>query len=136
MLRSPKKILATIKIPVRINDINYGNHLGNHSLVSILHEARMQWLSGGGFSELDIKGSGLIMTELAVEYKAESFYGDVLSIAISVADISRAAFDLYYQVSNQQGKLIAQAKTGMLSYHYEKKAIASLSEDFKIFLLQ
>lgn len=96
----------------------------------------MQWLSGGGFSELDIKGSGLIMTELAVEYKAESFYGDVLSIAISVADISRAAFDLYYQVNNQQGKLIAQAKTGMLSYHYEKKAIASLSEDFKIFLLQ
>ena len=128
-LTLPEKILATIKIPVRINDINYGNHLGNHSLVSILHEARMQWLSGGGFSELD-------MTELAVEYKAESFYGDVLSIAISVADISRAAFDLYYQVSNQQGKLIAQAKTGMLSYHYEKKAIASLSEDFKIFLLQ
>ena len=87
-LTLPEKILATIKIPVRINDINYGNHLGNHSLVSILHEARMQWLSGGGFSELDIKGSGLIMTELAVEYKAESFYGDVLSIAISVATFS------------------------------------------------
>lgn len=132
----PKKISTEIKIPVRITDINYGNHMGNDSLVSVLHEARMQWLNLGGFSELNIHGSGLIMVDLAIEYKAESFYGDVLTIAITVDEISRAGFDLYYQLTNQQSKLIAKAKTGMLSYNYEKKAVTSLSEDFKKYLLK
>jgi acyl-CoA thioester hydrolase len=28
-------------IPIRITDINYGNHMGNDSFLGILHEARM-----------------------------------------------------------------------------------------------
>lgn len=29
-------------VPVRVTDLNYGNHLGNDALLSIMHEARMQ----------------------------------------------------------------------------------------------
>jgi acyl-CoA thioester hydrolase len=53
----PEKLITTIKIPVRITDINYGNHVGNNSFVEIIHEARMQFLSQFGFTELDIAGS-------------------------------------------------------------------------------
>jgi acyl-CoA thioester hydrolase len=43
-LQLPTTLIFSTKINVRISDINYGNHVGNDSFVSILHEARVQWL--------------------------------------------------------------------------------------------
>jgi YbgC/YbaW family acyl-CoA thioester hydrolase len=127
----PEKKLADITLDVRVRDINYGNHLGNDSLVSLLHEARMQWLRSHNFTELNIDGTGLIMSDLAVEYKAESFYGDILTVSIFIDDLSAAGFDLYYSLSNQDNILIARAKTGMVCYNYEKKKVAPVPAVFK-----
>lgn len=69
----PEDKLAEIKIPVRISDINYGNHVGNDAFVSIIHEARAQWLQQEGYTELDFAGTGLIMSDLAVEFKMKLF---------------------------------------------------------------
>ena len=131
----PGKQLATMELAVRITDINYGNHLGNDSLVGLLHEARMQWLRSLNFTELDIDGTGLIMSDLAVEYKAEVFYGDILSVSIFVNDVSAVSFDLYYSVLNQNNVLIAKAKTGMVCYNYEKKKVSSMPESLKAIFL-
>ena len=128
----PKKIIAIVKIPVRINDINYGNHLGNDALVSIIHEARVQWLKQLNYTELDIEGLGLIMAGLAVEYKNESFYGDILEITMSADEISNVSFDLYFSLTNQQDILIAKAKTGMVCYDYKNKKVAVIPKKFKI----
>ncbi|MEO6538677.1 MAG: acyl-CoA thioesterase [Ferruginibacter sp.] len=127
----PGKIIFSVKIPVRINDINYGNHLGNDALVGIIHEARVQWLQHLTHSELNIDGVGLIMAALAVEYKKESFYGDILVIDMSADEISKVSFNLYYSILNQQNVLIANAKTEMVCYNYSKNAIAELPEKFK-----
>ena len=62
----PDKKLTEVKVLVRISDINYGNHLGNDSLVSIIHEARILWLKSLNYTELNIEGTGLIMSDLAV----------------------------------------------------------------------
>ena len=123
----PPGFITTLSIPVRITDLNYGNHLGNDSLVSILHEARVQWLKLNGYTELDIEGTGLIMGDLAVEYVSESFYGDVLQVSISAAGITKVSFELYYLLeTSRQGNIItiAKAKTGMVCYDYSMKRIA------------
>ena len=91
----PDKQLGTVHIKVRITDINYGNHLANDALVGILQEARMLWLQQFSYSELNIEGLGLIMGDLAVEYKNESFYGDELTIALYVAEVSKVSFELH-----------------------------------------
>ena len=72
-LTVPENKLTVVSIPVRISDINYGSHLGNDSFVSIIHEARVQWLRLHNYSELDIEGTGLILSNLAVEFKSEGF---------------------------------------------------------------
>lgn len=126
----PQNIIAEIIIPVRITDINYGNHLGNDALISIIHEARMQWLAKHQYTELNIAGTGLIMSDLAVEYKAESFYGDVLNVKIGVAEISSVSFELYYHIFNQHNKEMAKAKTGMVCYDYGKKKVAPIPLKF------
>jgi YbgC/YbaW family acyl-CoA thioester hydrolase len=126
----PEKIITQIIIPVRITEINYGNHLGNDSLVSILHEARMQWLSQLGYTELNIESTGLIMSDLAVEYKSESFYGDKLKVTISIGEISAVSFELFYHVINQDNKEIAKAKTGMVCYDYAAGKVTGIPAKF------
>lgn len=135
----PDNKIASVNIPVRITDINYGNHLGNDVLVSIVHEARAQWLRSNGYSEIDVEGTGLIMSDLAVEYIHESFYGDELQIDISVGEIARVSFELYYTIQttrNEKIILIAKAKTGMVCYNYAIKKVAAVPEKLKGLLVE
>jgi acyl-CoA thioester hydrolase len=134
----PDKILTVINIPVRITDINYGKHLGNDALVSIIHEARVQWLKLNNYTELEVEGVGLIMSDLAAEYINESFYGDELRITISAAEITRVGFELYYTIEttrNEKTVLIAKAKTGMVCYDYTQKKVAAVPEKLKSLLV-
>jgi acyl-CoA thioester hydrolase len=133
----PEKVMGIFSIPVRISDINYGNHVGNDAFVSIIHEARLQWLKQYGYTELQVKGIGLIMSDLALEFKNESFYGDILEINISAGDITRVGFDLYYQLFTKRDTeniLLAKAKTGMVCYDYEAKKVAPIPEKLKAIL--
>jgi acyl-CoA thioesterase FadM len=126
----PALKLVTIKIPVRISDINYGNHVGNDAFVSIIHEARVQWLKEHDYSELNFDGNGIIMSDLAIEFKNESFYGDVIEVDIYAGETARVSFELFYQLSTIRNDLkiiLANAKTGMICYSYERKKAVSLT---------
>ncbi len=136
----PSKFLDhTFKIPVRITDINYGNHLGNHSLVEIIHEARMQFLQLHNYTELNVEGTGLIMADITVEFKSESFYGDLIEVQIACREISKVSFELFYKLSVNRNNIItdiAIAKTRMVCYDYALKKVISIPERFKKILLQ
>ncbi len=125
-LTLPEQFSFTATIPVRITDLNYGNHVGNDSVLSIIHEARMQFLTHHGFSELNCGGVGLIMSDVGIEFKKEIFYGDVLSVNIAAVNFTSVGFDLYYQILNKENLVTALAKTGMVCYDYGKKKIAQV----------
>ena len=133
----PEKVMASFLIPVRIADINYGNHVGNDAFVSIIHEARMQWLKLYNYSELKIEDIGLIMSDLAIEFKSESFYGDIVEVKLVAGEISRVGFELYYRLfakRNDENILLANAKTGMVCYDYDAKKVAAIPEKLKTIL--
>ncbi|MBW7890156.1 MAG: acyl-CoA thioesterase [Chitinophagaceae bacterium] len=116
-------------IPIRISDINYGGHAGNDSLLSIIHEARMQFLQHYGYSEKELEGVGLIMGDVAIEFKKELFYGDTLTIHITASSFERVSFDIFYRLDTERnGALVtvAQAKTGMVCFDYSLKKITSI----------
>ena len=131
-IQLPEQRLFEATIPVRITDINYGNHMGNDSFVSILHEARMQWLRSKSWTELNIDGTGLIMSDLAVEFKSEVFYGDDLTVTIYVDSITETSFELYYSMHNREKALVAKAKTGMICYNYSAKKIVAVPANLRI----
>ncbi len=133
-IEMPSQQLASVTIPVRISDINYGNHVGNDAFVSIIHEARLQWLIKNNYTELNFAGTSLIMSEIAIEFKNESFYGDTINITIYVGEISRVSFELFYTLSTQRDSmdfLLANAKTGMVCYNYETKKTVSIPDEIK-----
>ncbi len=125
----PENLIATVVVPVRITDINYGNHVGNHAFVMILHEARMQWLQSYGYTELNVEGIGLIMSDLSIEFKSESFYPDQVEVAIYAGEVTKVSFELYYQLAVQRENekiILANAKTGMVCYDYAIKKVAAV----------
>ncbi|MBL0057497.1 MAG: acyl-CoA thioesterase [Chitinophagaceae bacterium] len=127
----PEKTLFTVTVPVRISDINYGNHVGNDAFVSILHEARVKWLKSCGFTELDIDGTGLIMSDLSVEFKNESLYGDQIIVRLFTGEIGRVNFELYYELTTQrteQPLLLAKARTNMVCFDYKARKTVAVPE--------
>jgi acyl-CoA thioester hydrolase len=127
----PAHVSFEAAIPVRITDLNYGAHLGNDALLSILHEARLQLLKHFGYTELDLGGASLIMADVAIEYKGEGFYGDVLTLKLAFDDVHRYGFDITYHVLNQNGKEVARAKTGMLCFNYQERKLMALPDEVK-----
>jgi acyl-CoA thioester hydrolase len=126
-------------IPVRITDINYGNHVGNDIILSIIHEARMQFLHRCGYTELQFAGTGLIMADAGIEFKSELFYGDVVIAAVAATGFSKVGFEIYYKLEKQTRDtrvLVAMAKTGMVCYDYDRKKIAAVPEEARLKLMQ
>ncbi|MBK7690014.1 MAG: acyl-CoA thioesterase [Bacteroidetes bacterium] len=127
-------VLFKTQIPVRVCDINYGGHLGNDRILSIAQDARILFLKQWNYTELNAAGAGLIMADSAIQYKAESFLGDIIEVSISVDTISSISFDLFYKLStDRDGKKIdiAFVKTGMIAFNYEKRCIMNIPEELK-----
>ncbi|GAB3875768.1 thioesterase family protein [Hymenobacter segetis] len=124
----PDTFSFATEIPVRITDLNYGGHLGNDALLGLLHEARVHFLRSIGLpNDYDaVTKLGLIMVDVAVEYKAEAFHGDVLRIQMAGNDLNKYGFDVVYHVHNQAGKEVARAKTGMLCFDYNLRKLRPL----------
>ena len=124
----PESFGFAVQLPVRITDLNYGAHLGNDALLSLLHEARVQFLASLGQAEFDAATQlGFIMVDVAIEYKGEAFHGDVLTIKVAATDPSRHGFDVVYSVTNQHNKPIARAKTGLLAFDYTTRKLRPLA---------
>jgi acyl-CoA thioester hydrolase len=127
----PSKFIFKVEIPVRVTDINYGGHVGNDSILSIIHEARIQFYRHLGFqSELRFEGAiGQIISDAALVYKSESFLGDVLIVQIAVAEFNKYGFDMIYVITNKNStKEVARAKTGIVCFDYHRKKVASIPE--------
>jgi acyl-CoA thioesterase FadM len=131
----PEHFSFSTQLPIRITDLNYGGHVGNDSILSLLHEIRMQYLQSMGYTELQFAGVGLIMSDVSIEFKAEAFYGDIIKAEVDVTEISKVAFDIVYKLSktqDQQDKIIALAKTGMVCYNYKLKKVVAIPEEVKV----
>ena len=128
----PEKFIFRTEIVIRVTDLNYGGHLGNDAVLSIAHEARLRFLKHLGYSELDVEGSGIIMSDAAIQYKGEGFHGDELIIEIGVNDFTKKGCGFVYRLTNKEtGKIIALVKTGIVFYDYNLRNIVAIPEKFK-----
>jgi acyl-CoA thioester hydrolase len=135
----PEHFSFTTSIAVRITDLNYGGHVGNDTILSLIHEARVQFLRHHGYTELDLGGVSLIMGDVAIEFKSEIFYGDELRASVAAGEFSRAGFDLFYKLESSPAKPAslpaekwvpaAFAKTGMVCFNYTQKKVVALPEE-------
>jgi acyl-CoA thioester hydrolase len=121
------------EIDIRIGDINYGGHLGNDRYLSIFQDARLRYLKQFGYSELSIGGdTSLIMSQAHIDFKAEAFWGDRLTIYVRISKIKPIKFIIeYLMVNNQdQAKVVATGYTEMVGFDYQNRKIKKLPSKF------
>ncbi|MEH6576440.1 MAG: thioesterase family protein [Amphritea sp.] len=128
----PENYSFSTEMPVRISDINYGGHLSNDAVLSMIHEARIRFLNTYNYTELDINGASIIMTDSAIVYKAEGFHGDQVQIDVAVGDFNKYGCDIYYLLSNKKTAVeIAHAKTGIVFFNYDERKVIPVPVEFK-----
>lgn len=125
----PDNAIFETELTVRVADINYGGHVGNDTMLSLMQEARTRMYRSLGYeNELSFEGTiGQVIADAALVYKAEAFLGDTLVIRIALGEFTKFGFDLFYQVSRKEDdKEIAKGKTGIVCFDYEKRKPASI----------
>jgi acyl-CoA thioester hydrolase len=127
-IQLPDLFIYETDLVVRVSDLNYGNHVGNDSILTLMQEARTLFYRSRGFeSEVKLEGSvGQIVADAAIVYKSESFLGDTLRIQIAVGEHHKYGFDLFYRITQRKtSKEVALGKTGIVCFDYNKRKMVS-----------
>lgn len=131
----PEQFLFSMERNVGISDVNYARHLDSVTMVQILHEARLQFLASLGFTEGNIYGLGMVVTDMAVDYRSESFANDRLIIDVGVDNFNRYGLDITLQVTNSAlESVVCQAKIGVVFFDFDKHQISPMPEAFTALL--
>jgi acyl-CoA thioesterase FadM len=117
-------------ILVMVNHINYGNHLGYDSVLSIIQEVRMRFLKNLNLSEVSIENDiGYIITEANIEYKSEAFHGDELHAKMYIQSINTRSMEIYCILENaKNSKKVALCTTKHLFFNYKTRKVSNISE--------
>ena len=123
-----EKFSFSTSLAIRITDINYGGHVGNDVFLSLIHEARQLFLQNFGYTELEFAGVSLIMSDAAIEFKAELYHRDIVKIYVAATGFDKLGFDFHYLLQLEKDGQVTtagKAKTGMICYDYSlKKKVA------------
>ena len=115
----PDRFSFSTALPIYINHINYGNHLDNSALLSLVSEARVRYFNGMGYSEMDVEGVGVIVADAALQYKSEAFHGEVMVIEVVAEDFNKYGCDLVWKIADQaSGREVARGKHGIMFFDY------------------
>ena len=110
-------------------DINYGGHLGNDALVSLAGSARADALHTIGLREQDLGDghTGIIMSDLAVNFRAEAFMFDEIVIDTHIGEFGRARFRIFHRV--KKGDIVvALVETGLKTFNYIAREVAPVPD--------
>jgi len=118
-----KEFQLTVPIKIRISDINYGNHVGYDRYFTFFQEARIAYLNQFGFSELDIGGFGMMVSDAGCRYKRELNMGDAIEVQCRISHLKKKAFVMAYRIL-RNGKICATGSTTNICYDYHEKKIA------------
>jgi acyl-CoA thioester hydrolase len=112
-------------------DINYGGHLGNDTLVSLAGSARADALHSLGLGEQNLGDgkTGIIMTDLVVNFRAEAFMFDEIAIDTHIGEFSQTRFRMFHRVTRED-TIVALVETGLKTFNYGAREVAPVPDAF------
>lgn len=127
----PEQFLFRMEKGVALSELNYAKHLDSLAMVAILHEARLQFLADLGFTESNIFGLGMVVTDMAIDYRSESFARDRLIIDVGLGEFNKYGVDIGFKVSNVAlDTIVCKAKLGVVFFDFDKHQIAEVPGAF------
>lgn len=128
----PERFPFSTDIVLYLSHMNYGNHLDNALLLTVVSEARLRFLKSMGYTELDVEGLGIIVADAAVQYKSEGLHGETMRVEMAAAEFGKYGCDLYWRMSEGgSGREVARGKTGIVFFDYSVRKVAQMPGGFR-----
>lgn len=127
----PERFAFATEIPLYIGHINYGGHLDNALLLTLVSEARVRFFKSLGYTELDVEGVGIVVVDAALQYKAEAFHGETMVVEMAPSDFNKYGCDLLWRMSDKEsGREVARGKTGIVFFDYGPRKVTRVPQGF------
>lgn len=128
----PEHFQFSTEVLLYIGHINYGGHLDNALLLSLVSEARLRYFKSLGYTELDVEGVGIVVADAAVQYRSEAFHGETMIVQMTAADFGSKGCDLVWRISEKDsGREVAHGKTGIVFFDYESRKAMHVPVGFR-----
>lgn len=128
----PDKFIFSIRLHVRLSDLGAGLHLANHILMTYLNETLTLFLKSNGYPDIEIDGSKFINGDVAIIFKSEAHYGDLLKIDLAFGPFGENCCNAYFCVRNENtGKRVAEAIMTMFFFDFEQRKTTKVPDKFK-----
>lgn len=127
----PLSLPFSTEIQLYLSHMNYGGHLDNALLLTIVSEARGRYFKAMGYTELDVEGAGIVVADAALQYKSEAFHGETMVVEMGVDELGKYGCDLPWRMSDlASGREVACGKTGIVFFDYAARKITPVPAGF------
>ena len=124
--------MFTHKIDVRFRDCDALGHVNNSVYLTYLEQARLHyWRALWGFGSAGSTAPGVIMARAEIDYRRPAHYGQVLEVKLTLAAIGTTSFTYAYDITNEDGELVASARTVQVMYDYAQSKPVSIPADIR-----
>jgi 4-hydroxybenzoyl-CoA thioesterase len=128
----PESLPFSTEITLYLSHMNYGGHLDNALLLTVVSEARARFFKSLGYTELNVEGVGIIVSDAALQYRSEAFYGEVMVVSMGAADFGSKGCDLLWCMREKNTEReVARGKTGIVFFDYTTRKIAQVPDNFR-----
>jgi acyl-CoA thioester hydrolase len=121
----------TTDIQMRFRDIDGMGHVNNAVYLSYTELARTQfYMQVAGKRTLD--EIDFILAHIDIDFESQAIWGDQIRIAVWPSKIGTSSFTLSYEITEKRsGRILARAKSVLVSYDYENRKSKPIPSDFR-----
>lgn len=122
------------RLEVRFRDCDPMGHVNNAVYLTYLEQTRFaHWRSvwGRGAPQLPPGMPGVILARIECDYRRPATYGEMLDIRLRVAAIGRTSFQYEYEMVDQHGRRVLEAKTVQVMYDYTEARPVPIPEEIR-----
>ncbi len=115
-------------LEVRFRDCDPMGHVNNAVYLTYLEQARLaHWRALWNFGRPEDRTAGegnvgdvpgVILARSEIDYRRPARFGDVLEVRLGIAALGRTSFTYEYEIVDENGQLVAAARSVQVMYDY------------------
>jgi acyl-CoA thioester hydrolase len=123
-----------VEITVRFADTDAMRHVNNAKYLTYCETARIRYwvdVTGEAFALGTEGAESLILAEARITYRAQAFYGEIVTVQTRATRIGRSSFTLEHRlvaaVPGEEPRLVAVSASVLVRYDYASERPVALS---------
>jgi acyl-CoA thioester hydrolase len=114
---------------VRFRDLDPMGHVNNAVFLTYIESARAAFLQHLGAVQT-LEDLAIIVARIEIDFRAPVRFGDEVDVSVRVSRFGEKSFDLEHELCVDD-TLVAEAKTVLVTYDYERREPVAIPEAWR-----